>query len=245
MAGNQERTERGTPIEGFNVGILCLDTIHPLVPGNVQNATSFDFPVVYQVVDGVSPSVLMAGDESALSPIIQAAIRLERLGVNVIVGACGSFANFQKEITRAVQVPVFLSILSEVPFLLGAIPARQKLGILFSSTSTFTSRIMDQCGILDRERIIAIGVDSLPAFRPILAQEHTLHDDALREQIRQLVTASLKAHPEIGAWLLQCSDLPPYAAAIQSATGLPVFDTCTLIEHLYRACNRSGYGAFR
>jgi hypothetical protein len=39
-------------------------------------------------------------------------------------------------------------------------------------------------------------------------------------------------------WLIQCSDLPPYAAAIQRATGLPVFDMVTLIDHVRAALKR-------
>jgi len=50
-----------------------------------------------------------------------------------------------------------------------------------------------------------------------------------------------KLHPEIGAWLLQCSELPVYAAKIQQQTGLPVFDQSVLIEHLHQVVSRKEY----
>jgi len=48
-------------------------------------------------------------------------------------------------------------------------------------------------------------------------------------------------NPEIGAWLLQCSELPVYAAKLQQQSGLPVYDQSVLIEHLYQVINRKPY----
>ena len=48
-------------------------------------------------------------------------------------------------------------------------------------------------------------------------------------------------HPDIKAILLECSDLPPYAAAIQKATGLPVFDFITLANWVASAVLQKTY----
>jgi hypothetical protein len=45
----------------------------------------------------------------------------------------------------------------------------------------------------------------------------------------------------IAAFLLQCSDLPPFGPDIQSATGLPVFDMTLLIRWLQEATHYSPY----
>ena len=37
-------------------------------------------------------------------------------------------------------------------------------------------------------------------------------------------------HPEIGAIVLECTNMPPFRADIQHATGLPVFDITTLVR---------------
>ena len=42
-------------------------------------------------------------------------------------------------------------------------------------------------------------------------------------------------HPEVGAIVLECTNMPPYARAVQQATGLPVFDIVTLTHWVYRA----------
>ena len=45
----------GKTVYGATVGILMLDTIFPRVPGDVGNAATWPFPVLYHVVQGASP----------------------------------------------------------------------------------------------------------------------------------------------------------------------------------------------
>ena len=45
-------------------------------------------------------------------------------------------------------------------------------------------------------------------------------------------------NPEIGAVLLECSDMPPYAWAIQNAVRRPVFDFISLINWVFRGVVR-------
>jgi hypothetical protein len=229
------------PCAGFSVGILCLDTRHQLVPGNVQHAESFDFPVLYEVVKGVSGPALMRGDPAAAGAIIRHAKTLQESGVDVIVGACGSFAFYQQAVSAEIRVPVVLSILLEVPLLLRALPPKRKLGIIFASVSSFTAEVCKQCDISDLTRILPLGADSLPEFQPILQQRPTFDSGALEAALATFTRQTAVEHPEVGMWLLQCSDLPPYAAAIQGATGLPVFDMVTLIRHLRDATARRPY----
>ena len=44
-------------------------------------------------------------------------------------------------------------------------------------------------------------------------------------------TAVLK-NASIGAFVLECTDLPPFAAKISKVTGLPVFDFVTMVGHV-------------
>ncbi|RPJ70131.1 MAG: hypothetical protein EHM15_12110 [Desulfobacteraceae bacterium] len=49
--------------------------------------------------------------------------------------------------------------------------------------------------------------------------------------------------PAIGALVLECTNLPPYAEAVQKAVGLPVYDIFTLIRHLHSALARRSFAA--
>jgi hypothetical protein len=245
MNGNPSKNpnllSKRPPMAGFRIGILIMDSGHDLLPGNVQHADSFGFPVVYEVVRGITLPALMRGDPSIAPAIIESALALQACGVSAVVGACGSFANYQLEVAAALEVPAFMSIMLEVPLLLQALPSAQKLGIIFAKSSSFTQRVRDNCGINSIDRVVAIGMDEVPEFAPILASLGAVDDPALRKAIVDLAQATIRVEPRVGAWLLQCSDLPPYAAALRAATGLPVFDMVGLIQHVHAAIARSEY----
>jgi hypothetical protein len=235
----------GNVAEGYSIGILALELAHRYVPGNVQNACSFRFPVMYQAVRGVGIAALMRGERTAEAPVVEAALELQRRGVNIVVGACGSFANYQRAVSERLAIPAIMSILCEVPFLIRSLPSKGKLGVVFASTSSFTDEVRRQCSIGPSEaaRMVSIGADLLPAFRPILKQEGLLDQDALNHELVELLQHVRQQEPDIRMWLLQCSDLPPCAPAIRSATRLAVFDMTILIEHLHRAtASVSSYG---
>jgi hypothetical protein len=40
-------------------------------------------------------------------------------------------------------------------------------------------------------------------------------------------------HPEVGAIVLECTNMPPYAAAVQRATGRPVYDIYSMITYFH------------
>ncbi|MDF9445418.1 aspartate/glutamate racemase family protein, partial [Limosilactobacillus mucosae] len=62
--------------------------------------------------------------------------------------------------------------------------------------------------------------------------------------LMQKAQAVVANHPEVGAILLECSDLPPYAAAIQAAAKRPVFDFITLINWLHQSVCQKPYSGF-
>src|SRR5213079_770689 len=82
---------------GEAVGILTLDTVFPRIPGDVGNATTFDFPVRFAVVRGASPRrVVHEQDPALLKPFIEAAQELEAAGCRAITTTCGFLALFQQ-----------------------------------------------------------------------------------------------------------------------------------------------------
>ncbi|HOA77666.1 MAG TPA: aspartate/glutamate racemase family protein, partial [Thermosynergistes sp.] len=56
------------------MGIIMLETHFPRIPGDVGNASTWSFPVIYKIVKGASPHrVVNEGDISLLEPFIDAA----------------------------------------------------------------------------------------------------------------------------------------------------------------------------
>jgi hypothetical protein len=54
----------------------------------------------------------------------------------------------------------------------------------------------------------------------------------------------VRRYPDIGAFVFECSDIPPYARATSEATGLPVFDFISLAHLVYRATLPRRYEGF-
>ena len=47
-----------------------------------------------------------------------------------------------------------------------------------------------------------------------------------------------KRHPDIGAIVLECTNMPPYAQIVHTATGgLPIFDMVTMINYAHSTIN--------
>ena len=68
-------------------------------------------------------------------------------------------------------------------------------------------------------------------FRVLIKAEKDDMDIALAE--RDVVDAGkdlVARHPEIGAIVLECTNMPPYAAALQAEVGLPVYDIYSMIN---------------
>ena len=230
---------------GESIGILILDASYPCVPGNVGNATTFPFPVRYQEVQGASiDRLLNQADPSLAAPFIEAAIRLRDRGVKAITGACGFMALFQKEVAAAVDIPVFLSSLLQVPFM-HRITAGKPVGIITANSSCLTPRHFDNVGIDSTIPMVIAGMENQTEFREaVLEEKGTLDSSLIETEVMGVAEELVRRNPEIGSILLECSDLPPYAHAIQSVTGRPVFDFVTMIEYVHQTLVRSPFTGF-
>jgi hypothetical protein len=233
----------GQTTAGAAIGILVLDLWYPLFPGNVANASTFSFPVFYQLLEGAGVEILDA-DASLLDKIIDGGKKLQRHGVRAIVGACGYFGNYQKAAAAAFDQPVFLSSLLQVPMILNSLKPGQKVGIICAVKEALTPYILDQCGITDPDSVVVAGAEVIPEFMNIVNSKGAFNSAVLERELVALAQEMVAAHPEIGALLLECSDMPPYAWAIQNALGLPVFDFITLINWVQGAVVRRPFAGY-
>jgi hypothetical protein len=220
-------------LSGFTVGLLHIAGAYPLLPGNPQNASTFDFPVLYQEAVGVEPTALMCGDPTLTPAIVAAARRLEAAGVGAVVGVCGSFAYFQDELTAECSVPVFGSVLCLTELLVQSLPQRQKLLVVFADPASDTPRLRRACGVVSDERIVSIGCRELGSFQRLFRRGEPFTPGELRDQLLRHLSEALAAHPEIGAILLQCSELAPFAADVQAQFDLPVHDGALLVRFVH------------
>lgn len=220
---------------GESIGILILDAAYPCVPGNVGNATTYPFPVRYHEVEGASiDRLLNQCDPTLVTPFIDGALALQARGVKAVTGACGFMAIFQREVAAALEIPVFLSSLLQIPFM--AQVTGRPVGVITANAARLTPAHFAACGITPDTVLHVAGMEGQPEFSSAVLEEKGTLDSALIEAEVTGVAADLVArHPGIGSILLECSDLPPYAQAVQRATGRPVFDFNSMIAHVERA----------
>jgi len=229
-------------LAGFPIGIIAVDLIYPKLPGNVANATTYPFPVLYKTVS-FEIEELFAGSDSIKKQIVDAAIFLEKQGVRAIVGACGYFAHFQPDVREAVDVPVFLSSLCQLQFIKTSISQKKKVAVFAASGDDIDETLLKKVGT-DPDRIRITDVGGMESFAPIRYGKTTLDNEKLTADICALADSLVKEDPDVGAILLECSDLPPYARAIQSVTGLAVFDFNTMIDLVYHSVVQKSYYGF-
>ena len=104
------RAHRGQVAYGYSVGIVCLEYFMPFIPGDVGNASTYDFPVLYGEVKGATFDAIIVRQDPAMLPIVlKAAEDLVRQGAKAITSDCGYFGAYQREVADALPVPVFLS----------------------------------------------------------------------------------------------------------------------------------------
>src|SRR5271163_3155402 len=139
----------GKTLYGASVGILMLETRFPRIPGDMGNAETWPFPVLYKVVPGASPRrVVCEKAEGLLDEFLDAATELVQLGADGITTTCGFLSLYQREIASHVGVPVATSSLMQIPFIERILPPGKRVGVLTVSAASLLP-----------EHLIAAGAD--------------------------------------------------------------------------------------
>ncbi|MET4449718.1 hypothetical protein ABIB75_008032 [Bradyrhizobium sp. GM2.2] len=225
---------------GAPVGILLLERVgrggefnRPFIPGSVGNAGTWSVPVRYKTIPGLSFNELVAPDhEKYASAAVQAAVELVGEGAQMITTNCGFMLRYQQAVRAAVDVPVLLSPLLLGPLLGQMLPRDKSLGIITAKASSLTVELLEAAGIAaDSDRIAIAGLENAPFFAAaFLTATGDLDVCAVERETVAAAVALVNKRPDVGMLLLECSELPPYAAAVQRATRVPVFDFTSMIE---------------
>jgi len=228
---------------GEPIGILLLDALLPLPPGDVAHAATYPFPVRFHVVKAASiDRLIYQRDPALLQPFIDGAQALVAQGVRAVTSDCGFMALFQKEIAAAVPVPVFLSSLLQVPFIHHTLTPGEAVGIITADKAQLTPRHLRAVGITPDMPVVIGGMEEQPHFHDaILDEQGTLDFKQVENEVVSVARSMVETTPHIQSILLECSNLPPYASAVQQATNRPVYDFITMIHHVHHALIRHPY----
>ncbi len=204
------------------LGILMLDTRFPRVVGDVGNPTTWPFPVRFGVVEGATPQAVVCDD---VTPFIEAFIlkgrELVAGGCTGIATTCGFLSLIRPELTAALGVPVAASALEQAPQIQSMLPADQRVGVITISETSLTAAHLCVAGVPDGTPIM--GMEGSAFATSILENKETLDVDLSRKELVTTAQGLVDANPDVGAILLECTNMPPYASAISAATGKPIY----------------------
>jgi hypothetical protein len=235
-AGPRSAAEAHGPAAGVPapaLGVLLLAGKNANVPGCMACAASFPYPVVYRVVEGSRPPASPAAAEELAPLYVAAARELALQGVAAIADNCnGLMALLQDRLAAAVPVPVVTSALLAVPVLSRLLPGR-RLGILAFNRAALSEEVYNACGWSGREVPLAVGEVAASS-----SWQEFLRTKEISEELRPRLEADLlavaremaAAHPDLAAFVSECTLLPPACQAVRAALGLPVFDVLNVLD---------------
>jgi Asp/Glu/hydantoin racemase len=219
----------GKSVYGASVGILMLESGIPRIPGDIGNAMTWPFPVHYRVVSGASPDLVVRHSSSYLLPqFIEAALELIAAGADGITSSCGFLAPMQHDISAAVSVPVATSSLMQVPMVQATLPPGKCVGIITICKATLTDDHLNAANVpLDTP---VVGTENGSAFTTGILDGHLqLNVDDCRQDLLDAAQLLVNEHENLGAIVLECTNMVPYAADIRKSTGLPVYSIYSFV----------------
>jgi Asp/Glu/hydantoin racemase len=233
----------GKALYGAPLGILMLDARFPRIPGDMGNATTWPFPVLYRVVRGASPErVVLNAAAGLLDDFLAAAEELVADGAEAITTNCGFLSLFQAELAAHVRVPVATSALIQVPWVQAMLPPGRRVGIITVSAQSLTPRHLTAAGVPADTPIV--GTEHGREFFRVLVRGEKQEMDIARAaaDILDAGRVLVSRHADIGALVLECTNMPPYAFALRERLGLPVFDIYSLIIWLHAGLRPREFG---
>ena len=221
----------GKAVYGAPLGILMLEARFARIPGDMGNAGTWPFPVLYRVVRGASPErVVLDGARGLLPAFLEAAEELVRLGAEAITTNCGFLSLFQQQLAAHVRVPVATSSLMQVPWVQALLPPGRRVGLVTVCAATLTPAHLAAAGV-PPDTPVAGTEGGREFYRVLIGAEKDDLDATLAEQDILAAGRDLVAqHPDVGAIVLECTNMPPYAAALRAALGLPVYDIYSMVS---------------
>jgi len=210
--------------------------------GTVFSPQTFSFPVRSKKVKGTGLETIVKNPSAASrAALIQAAQELEKEGAKAITTDCGFNAIWQKELADSVSVPVFASALLLVPLVHRMLGRGKRVGIITADKSSLTEKHLKAVGIDESIPICIVGMEREEQFSSIIGSgtvNGPLNIGKFENEVTRVATRLVEENTDVGAIVLECTDLSPFAEAIQRATRLPVFDIVALTNMIHTATSR-------
>jgi hypothetical protein len=212
------------------LGILMLDTRFPRIVGDIGNAASFDHPVIFRKMEGIGPADAVAAHPDRPRVLAALEANAEALAADGAVGlstSCGFLALYQDDLAAVSPVPVATSALLHIRQMKG-----KKVGVITASAKNLTPAHFEAVGAPADTPFVGLPEDSSFAAT-FLRNGLTLDRDVVEREAVAAGRDLVARHPEVDTVVLECTNLPPYKKALETALGLPIYDVLDLLAGFY------------
>jgi glutamate racemase len=209
------------------LGIIMLDTQFPRPKGDVGHPETFGVSTHKDIFKGVFPARVVTSAASLrqarMVPGFQGMVRnLQARGVQAITTSCGFLVLLQKELQAVAKIPVVTSSLLQLPALLAR---EQQVGVLTISAGSLSAEHL-RAAAVPKDRLKDVIIHPLPAgtelVSKILGNQLTLDVQQVEKDVVAAALALKARAPQLKTLVLECTNIPPYKAAIEEATGWQV-----------------------
>lgn len=215
---------------GVSIGILMVRTYFERYPGDIGNATTWDFPVSYKIVhDAIPAKMTDLHNASLLDPFKRAAEELIAEGVDGITTTCGFLSIYQKELADFCGVPVATSSLLQVPMVQSLIAPDKRVGVMTYNGDVLNGPYFEAVNVDPNTPVKGMAQDS-DFVRWVKQSDNSVPFETLRREVLQTARNFKEEHPDIGAIVSECTNLAPFTADISETLGVPVYDCVTLVN---------------
>ena len=234
----------GRNVAGVTIGLVQFRANLPMMPGNMGNATTFDFPILYRemAADNVLDVMATTPVQQFTDACVEAAQWLELQGVRAIMGNCGFFGHYQKVVQARIDTPFFSSSLMMLPMMVRSMPKNKKVGVLTANGPLLRSGpAMENCGLSPEDkanRVVVEGCEHDKEFARAMATNGKYNPVLFEADVLAGTRRLLQQDKDIAVILLECTELSPHAVAVQKQTHMPVWDYTSLTNWIYSGCVR-------
>ena len=237
----------GRNFSGVTIGLIQFQANLPMIPGNMGNATTFDFPMAYREMNAENVYDVMSTTpvDRFTDAAVEAANWLEMQGVRAIIGNCGFWGHYQIAVQERINTPFFSSSLMMLPMMVRCMPKNQKVGVVTANGPLLSEgAAIENCGLsleLMKERVVIEGLEDELEFARAMAVQGAYNPVKFEQDVLAGIKRLLKKDPDIGVILLECTELSPHAHAVQRLANMPVWDYTSLTNWIHSGLARTPF----
>ena len=226
------------------VGILMLKTAFPRSPGDIGNPDTWPFPVRYAVVEPATVARVVNPDppmDLLEEPFVAAGERLVAAGCAALTTSCGFLSVFQASLAARLGVPVVTSSLMQVPMVQAGLAPGRRVGVISIDAGALTPRHLAAAGV--PEDVPLVGTETGAELTRVIAGDlDTLDTAAAEADVLAAGDVLVARWPEVAAVVLECTNMAPYARALEAHLGLAVYDIVGLVSWLHGGLAPRSFG---